>query len=437
MPKLKTQTNQNNKKTNKQTNKRECIREELLQSLEGIETRAAKTVLYSTVTGKEASLEDLDGKYWWENVRKAVLFEPAIRAILEKESVDAFVEISPHPVLASSLIECCSKHSDKIQVVSTLKRKEDDQVNLLATLAQLYCSGQITGSLFWRNYFFERHNQQQQQIALKVKGEELEGREDGRTASRVHEPRFVSLPLYPFQRQKYWHETVESAIFRVGPPSPSWALLGTKVLTPTSGNDLVWQCEFSLGSFPWVRDHVIQGSVIFPGAGYFAMAISASVEHFGYDKASRGVCIENLEFKAALVVKEADVFLLQLHLVPLSQTQAMFYIRSKPKAYAAFGSNPGQSQSQFTIHSTGLVSIRDASPKQVKIDEVKSRMVSSKSKEQCYEVFDKMSMNYGKCFQGIQSVLMDRERSECFAVVERPCEESIRDQDFYIHPGKE
>src|SRR3989338_10322277 len=87
-----------------------CIQEELLDYLKDIKPQETKISLYSTVLGKKSLGKDLNGYYWWLNVRQAVLFEPAIQEILSDEKIEVWIELSPHPVLATSINECVSKH---------------------------------------------------------------------------------------------------------------------------------------------------------------------------------------------------------------------------------------------------------------------------------------------------------------------------------------
>ncbi|CAF4424658.1 unnamed protein product, partial [Adineta steineri] len=57
------------------------------------------------------------------------------------EAANVFLEISPHPVLATSIRECCKltnqQQSSPPLILLTLKRKEDEQITLLTSLAQL------------------------------------------------------------------------------------------------------------------------------------------------------------------------------------------------------------------------------------------------------------------------------------------------------------
>ncbi|KAF2209120.1 hypothetical protein CERZMDRAFT_70311 [Cercospora zeae-maydis SCOH1-5] len=58
------------------------------------------------------------------------------------------------------------------------------------------------------------------------------------------------------------HDTLSSAL--LGTPTP-----GANGLTPT------WRNILRVDTFPWLNDHQIQGQVVFPAAGYVAMAIEA------------------------------------------------------------------------------------------------------------------------------------------------------------------
>ena len=51
-----------------------------------------------TVTGAEIAPDRLGAAYWWDNIRKPVLFATAI-ATLTAEGFNTFLEIGPHPIL--------------------------------------------------------------------------------------------------------------------------------------------------------------------------------------------------------------------------------------------------------------------------------------------------------------------------------------------------
>src|SRR5262249_51950665 len=87
------------------THQMDPIKEELLQALAHIEPQRSQMPFISTVTGGVLAGERLDAEYWWRNVRQPVLFAPAVAHLLHGKD-NTFVEIGPHPALASSIQEC-------------------------------------------------------------------------------------------------------------------------------------------------------------------------------------------------------------------------------------------------------------------------------------------------------------------------------------------
>ena len=49
--------------------------------------------------------------YWWQNTRATVLFEPAVRRMLD-DGYTHFVELGPHPVLAASILEIAGAQTE-------------------------------------------------------------------------------------------------------------------------------------------------------------------------------------------------------------------------------------------------------------------------------------------------------------------------------------
>ncbi|CAF1584663.1 unnamed protein product, partial [Adineta steineri] len=67
----------------------------------------AKVKLYSSVIGEQMNDNiPVNGQYWWSNVRQAVRFYDAMASIQQHDAPTVFLELSPHPVLATSIREC-------------------------------------------------------------------------------------------------------------------------------------------------------------------------------------------------------------------------------------------------------------------------------------------------------------------------------------------
>lgn len=235
----------------------DILREELLESLEGLVPQLPTIPLYSTVTGARVEYPMHDAAYWWRNVRESVLFASAADQLIQ-DGYTTFVEISPHPVLASSLTECLAQRKQEGIVLPSLRRKQDDHVVMLSALAALYTSGFPVN---WRTLY-------------------------------PHENRFIRLPTYPWQRERYWSEATASMRERLG--LVDHPLLGHRMNAPCPA----WTLDLSQQRLPYLHDHQIRGAVVLPGAAYVEMALAAATSVFG--EGTYGV--EDVRFHKALFV---------------------------------------------------------------------------------------------------------------------------------------
>ncbi|WP_168587765.1 type I polyketide synthase [Saccharopolyspora sp. ASAGF58] len=150
----------------------EDVRDELLALLAPIEPRTASIPIYSTTTG-ELLDRPVDADYWYRNLRQPVLFEAAVEALLTRGH-NAFIEISPHPVLTASIQEIAARASREVVALGTLRRDEGGLRQALTSLAKAHVHGVAAD---WHAVFA------------------------GTGAQRI------DLPTYAFQRQRYWLDT--------------------------------------------------------------------------------------------------------------------------------------------------------------------------------------------------------------------------------------
>jgi acyl transferase domain-containing protein len=215
------------------------IREPFLAAVAGLEGRATTLPLVSDTTGTWADGTTFDPGYWWRAIRQPVRFADSI-ATLVADGITGFVEVSPHPVLAASIGECLAALDRRGVVVPTLRRGEDDRTTLRRSLATLYAEG---ASPRWQSLY----------------------RRDVT----------VDLPLYPFQRERHWFEPDGDATgAEVLPTGEADAnpLLGRRLPSahPT------WEARLAVPALAYLDDHVVQGTPVFPGAGYVATALAAA-----------------------------------------------------------------------------------------------------------------------------------------------------------------
>src|SRR6185437_16692654 len=87
--------------------------------------------------------------------------------------------------------------------------------------------------------------------------------------------RFLRLPLYPWQRERFWHEAEESRMSRLTPPAHP--LLGVA----QNGPQPAWEARLDLRLAPYLADHRVQQAAIMPATAYLELAFAAAREALG------------------------------------------------------------------------------------------------------------------------------------------------------------
>nr|AAX98187.1 polyketide synthase type I [Streptomyces aizunensis] len=150
----------------------ELLREELAELLAPIVPRAAEVPFLSTVTGEWVRGPELDGGYWFQNLRRTVELEEATRTLLE-QGFGVFVESSPHPVLSVGMQETVEDAGREAAVLGSLRRGEGGLERFWLSLGEAWVRGV---GVDWHAVFA------------------------GTGAQRV------DLPTYAFQSQRFWPE---------------------------------------------------------------------------------------------------------------------------------------------------------------------------------------------------------------------------------------
>ena len=116
------------------------IRDELLAVLADIEPRAAEIPLYSTVDARWLAGEELDGAYWYRNLRQMIRLADAVEGLVEAGH-RWFVEVSPHPVVSVSLEVLFDQLKVKALAVPTLRRDHGGLDQFQLSLARMWTCG--------------------------------------------------------------------------------------------------------------------------------------------------------------------------------------------------------------------------------------------------------------------------------------------------------
>jgi acyl transferase domain-containing protein/acyl carrier protein len=235
----------------------DAIKDDLYAALSGLSSTPAALPLYSTVTGELLAGYEAGAAYWWQNTRATVLFEPALRRMLD-DGYTHFVELGPHPVLAASILEIAG--TQRVSVTAAQRRADDDVRTLLNCLGVLHNAGH---DIAWDRVY-------------PGDGAQL-----------------LKFPGYPWQTKRFWYDNYEideTLFYR-----PVHPLLGQ----PVRGVHPTWEAELSTATHEFLAGHRVQGSIVVPGAVYVEMAMAAGRETYGSDHS-----VDNLVLHRAVILDD-------------------------------------------------------------------------------------------------------------------------------------
>ncbi len=246
------------------------------QSLERLVPHKGVVDFMSAVTGEFESGTTLDASYWWQNIRQPVLFEKAIAAIQQRGTY-VFVEVGPHGVLQGYLNECLKTNPKSGRAIATLTRGDDSPERVWSAAARAILAG-VPANLAC---FFPEQG------------------------------RFAELPNYPWQRERHWQDAT----------ADSHNLLQRHKVHPMLGyalgqQELTWENQIDPRQHPQLADHVVGGSMVFPGSGFAEIGLAAAAQWTGDGTVPLLVELEELELKMFLVLSQERTKLLRVSIDP-------------------------------------------------------------------------------------------------------------------------
>ncbi|WP_255310435.1 type I polyketide synthase, partial [Streptomyces sp. DI166] len=210
----------------------------------------------STLTGEAATAEQLmSAEHWVEHVRRPVRFADGVRSLAE-QGVTRHVELGPDGTL-TALAQSTVDDADDRLFVPVLRTDRPETHSVLWAAAELFTRG---AALDWTALFT--------------------GRPSASTKAAV------DLPTYAFQRRRFWPSATAvpaQGLGAVGLGSAEHPLLGAAVELAGGDGEVLLTGRLSPAVQGWLRDHVVAGSVVFPGTGFLELALRAG-ESAGCDR---------------------------------------------------------------------------------------------------------------------------------------------------------
>jgi acyl transferase domain-containing protein/NAD(P)-dependent dehydrogenase (short-subunit alcohol dehydrogenase family)/aryl carrier-like protein len=331
------------------------IREELLQRLDGLAPINAAVPFVSTVEGHSLDGASLGAAYWWRNIRAQVRFSDAVAHVARDLGITNFVEIGPHPVLRDYVLQttkACDVAAAALQTLRrpTAERPEPESAAMWQTICACYAHGA------------------------------------GHPEALFERPaRPASLPAYPWQRVRHWR----GAVPLPDAPSPTQRehpLLGWR----PRGTEGVWQNAIDTTQLPYLADHMVQGSVLFPAAGYIELGFAAA-------RLLRGdgpMALENLDIMRPLTLAERPIPALQCS---VDIADGTWEVQSRPEMHAE----------TWTTHLRGrLTRAECAAPRTADLQAMRAALPDYVDGAEHYADARSRGLAYGPAFQGVRAIWM-------------------------------
>jgi acyl transferase domain-containing protein/ubiquinone/menaquinone biosynthesis C-methylase UbiE len=314
-----------------------------LQKLVKAEGRLNEMIYSSPTTGtRMASAEEIGSpEHWVRSMTQPVQFVEALRnmclgdssasAPLSAQDVDVVIEVGPHAALSGPIQEILTLPEFKgcrISYLTCLVRKS----SALDTMHALACDLLRKGYPVNMNSINFPH---------------------GRHGVRV----LHDLPHYPWNHQiRHWSEPRFNKAHRQRLDAPHDLLgslvLGANMLAPS------WRHVIRASDLPWVRDHIVQSNIVYPGAGFICLAIEGAFQASqAGDKRIIGYQLRDVDILQALIIPDTTEGVeIQLTLRPCSDKAIYAKGWKEFQVYSVSGDN------KWTEHCKGLISVDFGSP---------------------------------------------------------------------------
>ncbi|GAA2354465.1 hypothetical protein GCM10009854_35660 [Saccharopolyspora halophila] len=311
-------------------------------------------------------------EYWVRHVRDAVRFADNIAALRES-GASRFLELGPDGVL-SVLVD--GAHP-------MLRKDRGEEAAAAAALASLHAEGVPVD---WSGWFTG-------------------------TGARL-----VELPTYPFQHERFWPRTPATGrgdVSALGLARAGHPLLAAAVPVAGSG-ELVLSGRISPATHPWLADHVVGGSVLFPGTGFLDFAIRAG-DMVGCDR------VDGLSIVVPLVLAEREAVDVQVRVTAPDEADRRALSIHSRRADAE----------EWTKHAAGTL-VAGAHTAEFDATEWPPAGAEELDLADFYATLADGGLSYGPVFRGLKSAW--RSGPDVFVEVALP--ESVEDaSSFGVHPA--
>ncbi len=325
----------------------DSIRSEFLNELGKIECINPVENFIST-SDNQSPIGPLDAQYWWRNLRQPVQFYNTVDMAIQEE-VSVFIEIGPSVSFSTYIRECCKEANHEGVYVGCLDRRKHNQ-------AEKFLNAVYELTLINKHFDLDPF--------FPVPG------------------KYVPLPAYPWDRKPYVFTPTNESINR----QRSHPLLGYR----SNQFEGQWTNQVDLDTHPFLRDHVVDSTAIFPAAGFIEMALAAGREHYE----NNAYEVFGLEIRSPLVLEEG-----------LSK-DTRFILSSDDNSFKILSRDRLTNQ-DWQLHVVGQFMSCEhisASQNDLDIERLLSESENHITGDEVYDAASRLGLDYGPLFRRVETV---------------------------------
>lgn len=399
------------------------------------EETESSPVMYSSLAGSMvSSAKDLNAHYWVSNMQNPVRFSQGLLALLKHKKVapggtrpvpvqwGGFLEVGPHAALQGPLRQIIDVSNNKFAksapYASMLVRGKDAIETSLNAAGVLWAAG------------------------CKVDMGAV-----NQHSTLDNTPQMLcDLPTYPWiHTRSFWHESYSARSYRF-PPHARSDFLGMPEDSQSS-HEPRWRNYLRTSENPWIEDHTITGTVLYPAAGMLVMALEGVLRTADPSKSVEGFRMTDVMFERGLVISLDDGS-------PV-ETRISFHPHStKPDSwiFTVYSMTKG---SPWAKHCAGTVALvyekKQSEVEEDSVDALWQRQLrlqkallseadsAALNVDEFYESLDAIGMQYGPAFRNVVSLTAVPSKNASYGSVAVPDTRSTmpkhHESPHVIHPA--
>lgn len=409
-----------------------AISSQYLESLSDVSPRQSHEDrhMYSSVTGTVVEPTELGAMNWVRNLLSPVLFYDALLEMLQppyqvgskmESSVDILLEVGPHSTLQGAVNQTIRKHDIRDVTYLSMLSRGQNAAETAVTAA---------GALLQRG--------------CPVRVSQLNEGVDGFDA-RAPSP-LTNLPPYAWNHSRtFWAESRVFKEYRQRKRSPL-GLIGAPY-PKLVGAEHIWRGQIRTAEQPWIQDHKIQTSILYPAAGYLAMAVEAATQIAPTSQRIKTLRLRDIQIVTPAVMSDDSDLECTIRLRPRrtgnresSATWMEFSVSSCHTGEDLRENCFGLIQVEYEpSHSGSGVSEDEHEFTAVKAAYLKYQQAceSLEEPEEFYSELSSIGLNYGPTFRNVTQARRDNGKS-CFTITVPDLGLSLKssqaEREHVIHP---